>query len=45
MNVNSIDSLGTLDSLNVGDKSYAMFSLAAAERTLGVTIGYPRSPR
>ena len=38
MNVNSIDSLGTLDSLNVGDKSYAMFSLAAAERTLGAKI-------
>src|SRR5262245_23780073 len=38
MNVHSIDSLRTRQSLTVNDRSYAIFSLAAAERTLGVNI-------
>jgi aconitate hydratase len=38
MNVHSIDSLGTLDALTVGDSAYAIFSLARAEETLGARI-------
>ena len=38
MNVHSIDGLKTRQTLSVGDRSYEIFSLAAAERTLGVKI-------